>query len=84
LNIDLEKERMSKSGVDALISAIPGLFDGRLNYNELSQDFVNEIRNQTFNNIESVVEPKQFYAKDVEIIIKNGKYYYLNEPLLDR
>lgn len=79
LSIDLEKERITKAGFQAVISAIPGLFDDKFKYNELSQSLVNEISTQAKNISESPAELKQVYDDDVEIIIKEGKYYYLHE-----
>lgn len=79
LRIDLEKERITKAGFKAVVSAIPGLFDDKFKYNELSQNLVSEISTQAKNIPESPAEPKKVYDDDVEIIIKNGKYYYLHE-----
>lgn len=79
LSIDLEKERITKAGFEAVVSAIPSLFDGKYKYNELSQSFVNEISNQAKTIIESSAKPKQIYDNNVEIIIKGGNYYYLHE-----
>ena len=79
LRIDLEKERITKAGFKAVVSAIPSLFDDKFKYNELSQSLVSEISTQIKNIPERLVEPKQIYDDDVEIIIKEGKFYYLNE-----
>lgn len=79
LNIDLDKERISKSGFKAVVSAIPGLFDDKYKYNELSQNLVNEISTQAKTILKNSYKPKQVYDDDVEIIVKGGKYYYLHE-----
>lgn len=79
LRIDLEKERITKAGIEAVVSAIPGLFDNKFKYNELSQSLVNEISTQAKSISERSSEPKQVYDDAVEIIIKDGKYYYLHE-----
>ena len=79
LRIDLEKERISKAGFEGVVSAIPGLFNDKFKYNELSKNFANKIYSQTKNISESPAEPKQVYDNDVEIIMKDGKYYYLHE-----
>jgi len=75
----LEKERITKVGLKAIVSAIPSLIDDKFKYNELSQSLVNEISTQIRNIPERPVEPKQIYNDDVKIIIRDGKYYYLNE-----
>lgn len=79
LRIDLEKERITKAGFEAVVSVIPGLFDDKFKYNGLSQSLVNEISTQAKNIPESPAELKHVYDDDVEIIIKDGKYYYLHE-----
>lgn len=79
LRIDLEKERITKAGFKAVVSAVPGLFDERFKYNELSENLINGISSQVQNIPVSPVEPKSLYDDDVEIIIKEGKYYYLHE-----
>lgn len=79
LRIDLEKERITKAGFEAVVSAIPGLIDDKFKYNELSESLIKEISTQTKNIPESPAEPKQVYDNDLEIIIKDGKYYYLHE-----
>lgn len=79
LRIDLNKERISKAGFEAVISAIPGLIDDKFNYKELKQSLAREISTQTNPIPGSSDAPKQVYDEDVEIIIKDGKYYYLHE-----
>lgn len=79
LNIDLDKERISKSGFKAVVSAIPGLFDDKYKYNELSQNLASDISSQANQSLEKLNKPKPVYDKDVEIIMKEGKYYYLHE-----
>jgi len=79
LRIDLKKERISKAGFEAVVSAIPGLFDDKFKYNELRQSFVNQISTQATNIPESPAEQKQIYDDDVQIIIKDNKFYYLHD-----
>lgn len=79
LRINLEKERITKAGFKAVVSAIPGLFDDKFKYKELCPSFINEISTQAKNIPKSQAKPKQVYDDDVEIIIKDGKYYYLHE-----
>ncbi len=79
LHIDLEKEHIPKEGFQTIVSVIPGLIDEKFKYNELSQSLVNEISTQAKNIPKSPAKLKQVYDDDVEIIIKDGKYYYLHE-----
>lgn len=79
LGIDLDKERITKAGFEAFISAIPGLIDPKYNYKDLKQEFVQRINFQAKPMQKSSDEVKQVFSKDIEIIIKDGKYYYLHE-----
>jgi len=79
LRIDLDKERISKTGFEAVVSAIPGLIDNKFNYKELKKNLVHEISAQTSHIPGSSDASKQIYEEDVEIIIKDGKYYYLHQ-----
>lgn len=79
LRIDLDNERISKAGFEAVISAIPGLIDDKFNYKELKQSLAHEISTQANPTLGSSEAPNQVYNEDVAIIIKDGKYYYLPE-----
>lgn len=80
LRIDLEQERISKAGVEAIVSAPLGwLIDDKFNYKELKQSLAHEISTQANPTLGSSEAPKQVYDEDVAIIIKDGKYYYLPE-----
>ncbi len=79
LHIDLEQERRSKAGMDAVIAFVPSLIDGKFKYRQLGQGLAHEIGTQTNSVIESRGEVKEAYDEDVEIIIKDGKYFYLHE-----
>lgn len=81
LGIDVEKERIAKTGFGAVVSAIPGLIDEKFKYNELSESLIKEISTQTKNLPEAKTKPKEVYDNDVEIIIKDGKCFYLHESL---
>jgi len=81
LHIDLNKERISKAGFEAIISAPLGLIDDKFKFKALKQSLVYEISTQANQSLESPDEPKRIYDEDVEIIIKDGKYYYLHESL---
>ena len=79
LHIDLEQERRSKAGLDAFAWAVPSLVDGKFKYRQLGQGVAYEIGTQTNPAIESRGEVKEVYDEDVEIIIKDGRYFYLHE-----
>ena len=77
LRIDLSKERVAKAGVEAMISIPLGWIDEKHNYKAIRKTIANEISSQTNRALCNTEQPKDVYAKDVEIIIKDGKYYYL-------
>ncbi|MDL2205831.1 topoisomerase IV [Eubacteriales bacterium OttesenSCG-928-N13] len=77
LRIDLSKERVSKTGIEAIISTPLGWIDERHNYKAIKKPIAREIVSQADIAIDSVNQTKDVYADNVELIIKNGKYYYL-------
>ena len=83
LRIELKKNRISKSGIDGIVSgvvsAIPILGDDNWNYKELEQGLADKISAQSKNNLNLLEKPLEIYEDNVEIIIKDGKYYYLHE-----
>lgn len=79
LGIDMCKNRISKKGIEGFFAAIPGFVDDKWNYKELENDLVEKINAQKAKNQLLLNEPEDVFAKDVQIIIKDGKYYYLHE-----
>jgi hypothetical protein len=79
LCIDLDKNRISKTGVAWLFGAIPGFVDDKWKYKELQQGLVEKINTQTTPRPKALHEREEIYDEDVQIIIKEGKYYFLHE-----
>lgn len=79
LSIDLDKNRISKSGVEGFFSAIPAFVDEKWKYKELKQGLVQKINTQSQTKLQALNEPETVYDEDVQIIIKDGKYYFLHE-----
>jgi len=79
LGIDIDKNRISKKGIEGFFAAIPGFIDDDLNYKELEDGLGKKINDQKTNNQLLLNEPEDVYDKDVQIIIKDGKYYYLHD-----
>lgn len=79
LGIDIDKNRISKKGIEGFFAAIPGFVDDNLNYKELKNGLGQKINAQKSKNQLMLNEPEDVYGKDVQIIIKDGKYYYLHE-----
>jgi len=76
LKIDLEKKRKTKSGFDGVIAYIPALLDENWKYKNLKHGMADKIALQAQLNRQAKIEQKAIYEQDVQIIIKDGKYYY--------
>ncbi|MDR2504488.1 MAG: topoisomerase IV [Oscillospiraceae bacterium] len=77
LRIDLIKERIAKTGFEAIVSIPLGWIDEKHNYKTLGKTIAQEIASQADIAFGSIEQPRDVYADDVEIIIRDGKYYYL-------
>lgn len=77
LHIDLNNNRISKSGFKGVVSAIPGLLDDNWNYKELEKGLAEKISTQVTGKLKIPDESVEVYDNDVDIVIKNDKYYYL-------
>lgn len=78
LRIDLDNNRKSKSGVEGFFAAIPAfVINDKWKYKELKDGLVHKINTQTQTSLATTNEMKAVYDKDVHIIIKEGKYFYL-------
>lgn len=79
LCIDLGKNRITKTGVEGFFSAIPGFMDDKWKYKDLKQGLVQKINTQIKPKPKALNKPEEIYDEDVQIIIKDGKYYFLHE-----
>lgn len=79
LCIDLGKNRITKTGVEGFFSAIPGFVDDKWKYKDLKQGLVQKINTQIKPKPKALNKPEEIYDEDVQIIIKDGKYYFLHE-----
>lgn len=76
--IDLTKTRRKHQGIGGVARAVPGLFNDDLNYAPISTQMKMAINRQIFaDEAESRRETSDYYSKDVRIIKKDGKTYYL-------
>ena len=82
LKIDLDKNRKSKSGVEGFFAAFPAfVIDDKWKYKELKKGLAQKITTQAQMNLNQTNEPKAVYDEDIQIVIKDGKYYYLTGDL---
>jgi len=83
LKVDISETKRKRSGVDAAIHWIPGLFDEKHNYRTISErtaDMIGVQLNSTASI--SAEERKELYSEDVQIVSKDGKLFYL--PPVDK
>lgn len=74
--IDLEMNHRIKRGMESLVSRIPSAFDNRWKYKQLENGLIQNISDQSHKKPIVIDQPKDLYNGDVQIIIKDGKYYY--------
>lgn len=75
LKIDLDKNRKSKNW----FAALPGLVNEDWKYQPLTQGLADKINSQSQTEALSPRRSKNIFEEDVEIIIRDGKYYYLHD-----
>ncbi len=78
LEIDTKKNRRKRQGIEGVLMTIPGLLDNDLNYIELKEETVAQIKHQVAP--VPVLNPAiggDYYQEDVRLIAKDGKLFYL-------
>ncbi|WP_101908629.1 topoisomerase IV [Marasmitruncus massiliensis] len=79
LGIDMDKNRRNKIGIESFFAAIPSLIDDKWRYKELEDGMSRKINAQKAGQQLMLTEPEAVYDNDVQIIIKDGKYFYLRD-----
>ena len=79
LKIDLDKNRRAKSGVEGFFAQLPAFIDDKWKYKDLKQGMAEKISSQAQRKPQVMIEQKAIYENDVQIIIKDGKYFYLHD-----
>lgn len=78
LGIDVETSRRKRKGFDGAIHWLPGLFNDELNFSTISENTKIMIEEQTKNNkFTPEYKSTDLFNKDVKLISKDGKIYYL-------
>lgn len=75
LKIDLEKNRKSKNW----FAALPGIVNEKWKYQSLADGLADKINNQSQIEPGAIAPAKEIFEEDIEIIIRDGKYYYLHD-----
>lgn len=80
LKIDMPEQRRKRDGFDGVIHFLPGLFKDELKYKKMDEDTVIMIDSQSSAAQQAPPKAKaELYDEDVQIIAKDGNYYYLSE-----
>lgn len=83
IGIDIDRNRRKRVKFDRIIYKLPGLINEDYNFKIVSEKTADMISNQ-INNNEISQKKKKFdlFQKDVKVIVKEGKLYYLPEDSL--
>ena len=77
LGIELDNNRFKKRGIEGIVAKPLSFVDKKWDYKKLESNLKNKIINQN-QNIQTVINrPDELFDEDVQLIIKDGKYYYL-------
>jgi len=79
LGIELDTNKIVKSGLEGAVSYVPSFFNNQWRYKELPLELHDEIINQSQGSNLQIDKPEDVFDSDVQIIVKDGKYYYLHE-----
>lgn len=80
LNIDIESLRRKRDGFDSFVHLIPGLFKADYKYRKMHENTATMIYDQALGESSKVQQDtSDLYSEDVQILLKDGKIYYLPE-----
>lgn len=79
LKIDTDEVRRKRAGFDGVIHFLPGLFDDDFKYRSIEKSTAQMIRTQASVENTVSIDKSELYSKDVQLIAKDGKIYYLPE-----
>lgn len=83
LGIDLEDSRRKRQGLENIFTWFPGLFNDDFNYKGISEHTAAMIEHQeTANSLDKGADKNDLFQKDVRLIVKDGKLYYLPETTM--
>lgn len=77
LGIETTSARRKRDGFDGVIHWLPGLFNEDYNFRSISAITVSMIKTQTSGYSTEQKENADLFKEDVQLIVKDGKVYYL-------
>jgi len=79
-DIHLDSSNRKRDGIDGIIHKIPAMFNEEFGYRPISENIVTIIESQMSPSEEPrIIANDKLYEKDVRMIVKDGKVYYLPE-----
>lgn len=78
LKIEIDNARRKRDGLDGIIHRIPGLIDEEYNYCAIDDNMIKMIKGQMLSYpIESKITDESLFEKEVRLIAKENKLYYI-------
>lgn len=78
LQIDLDSERIKKTGIEKFLFYVPGLINDDLNYKDLPNNLVSMIRKQSNDEIKDTSRTIGLYGNDLKVLYKDDKAYFID------
>lgn len=75
--LDIAENKRKRLGIEGAVFAIPGIFDDQFHYKAISKNTADIIETQRKGNIDHHSYTSELYGRDVELILRDGKLYYL-------
>ena len=75
--VDLSRKTRKRDAIDGALHFLPGLFDSSQNYAEMSDHTARLYEKQLSHQREYSHRKKGLYAEEVQLILQDGKWYYL-------
>lgn len=79
IGIDIPGNRVRRKGVDGMLAGIPAIIDKKWNYKKLKNGFAQKIEVQIANDYIVQTQQLDSYKQDIQIVIKDGKYFLLKD-----
>lgn len=79
LGIQTHKTRIIKKGFEAAVFYLPGIVNNDLKYKKMNKTIAEKIKEQMGDQLQLNNTTDDVLSKETQIIIQNGKYYYLTE-----
>lgn len=75
--VDLSRRKRKWDGFDGVLHFIPSIFDEEHNYDDLKEDTALLMKKHLSFERGTARKNHEFYAEDVQLVIDDGKWYYL-------